>query len=132
MEYVFGSRERGGVIQDILKTKADKHTSLSGNVEVERKYDDSIITDSFTIVNKYQSKKDKAGNCYDWYVIANHYRYIDKYTPNISKVEEKINGDISDTQAGLLETYDLTAGNTEDIAECRAAVEEIFEMIANV
>ena len=132
MEYVFGSRERSGVIQDILKTKADKHTNLSGNVEVERKYDDSIITDSFTIVNKYQSKKDKAGNCYDWYVITNHYRYIDRYTPNIGKVEERLDSDISDTQAGLMEAYDLTALNTDDIADCRTAIEELYEMMVEV
>lgn len=93
------------------------------------KYEDCIITDVFNIVRKYQSKKDKAGNCYDWYIIDNHFRYIDKYTPNIGKVEERINGEISDTNSGLMETYDLTALNTDDIADCRTAIEELYEMI---
>lgn len=129
MEYVFGSRTHGGVVEDILKTKGDKHTNLSGNVEIERKYDDCIITDSCVVIEKYQSKKDKAGNCYDWYVIGNHYRYIDKYTPNIGKVEERLDGEIADTNSGLMETYDLTSLNTDDIADCRTAIEELYEMM---
>lgn len=132
MEYVFGSRERHGVVEDILKTKGDKHSNLSGSAEVERQYEDCIITDVFNIVRKYQSKKDKAGNCYDWYIIDNHFRYIDKYTPNIGKVEERIDGEISDTNSGLMETYDLTALNTDDIADCRTAIEELYEMILEV
>lgn len=37
--------------------------------------------------------------------------------------------DISITQDGLMETYEETTANTTDIAECRAAIEELYEML---
>ena len=37
--------------------------------------------------------------------------------------------DISDTQSGLMETYDLTAETADDMADVRTALEEIYEMI---
>lgn len=129
MEYVFGTTKRRGVNYDCLKTKADKHTVLSGSVTVEMKYPDQIVTDKFVVLEKYRSEIDTEGNCYDWYIIDNHYRYIDKYTPNIVKVEERLDGDIADTQGGLMETYDLTASNADDISDCRAAIEELYEML---
>lgn len=129
MEYVFGTRARGGAIQDILRTKGDQHTHFIGEVQIEQVFDDAKIYDSFKAVKKYQSKKDKEGNCYDWYIITDRYRYIDRYDQNITKVTERIDGDIEDTQTGLMETYDLTALNTDDIADCRTAIEELYEMI---
>lgn len=124
MEYVFGTRERHGVIEDILKTKGDKHTNLSGNMEIERKFDDSVITDIFNVVKKYQSKKDKDGACYDWYIIENHYRYIDKYTPNIGKVKEGLNGSIIETQDAVCEA---TADLDQRITDIEDALCELSE-----
>lgn len=124
MEYVFGSRERHGVTQDILRTKGNKHTNLSGKIEIERKYDDCIITDSFNVLSKYQSKKDIEGNCYDWYVITGHYRYIDKYTPNIGKVEEGLNGSIIETQDAVCEA---TADLDQRITDIEDALCELSE-----
>jgi len=133
MEYVFGNRNRrNGIIEDILKTKGEEHTNFYGKMEIKREFDDAIIIDTFNVINKYQSKKDQEGNCYDWYIISNHYRYIDKYTPNIGKVEEQFNTEIADTNAGLMETYDLVAVNADDIADCRSALEELYEMIEGV
>lgn len=77
MEYVFGTRDE----KEILKTKGDVHTDLSGFHSVERVYPDQTITDNFRIVRKLNSKEDAAGNCYDWYEIDHHYRITDKINP---------------------------------------------------
>lgn len=90
MEYVFGSREHGGVINEVLKTIGTEHSNLSGQVIIKREYVDSHITDSFIVMEHYASKEDPSGQCYDWYTINNHYRYEDKYTPNIAKIEDQI------------------------------------------
>lgn len=37
--------------------------------------------------------------------------------------------DISETQEGLMEAYDLSAENADDMADVRTALEEIYEMI---
>lgn len=129
MEYVFGTTRRRGIIYDCLRTKADSHTNLTGACEARQEYPDQIVTDRFIILEKYRSERDEEGNCYDWYIIDKHYRYVDKYTPNIGKVEERIDGDIADVTDGLMETYDLTASNSDQISDCRAALEEIYEMI---
>ncbi len=96
---------------------------------LESKYPDQIVTDRFMIIERYRSEIDAEGNCYDWYAIDKHYRYVDKYTPNIGKVEERIDGDIASTQEGLMETYDLAATNSDGISDCRAALEELYEML---
>jgi hypothetical protein len=91
MEYIFGVIERNGVIVENLKTVGDSHTDLSGFAQTVRKYTDSTITDRFKVVEKYRSEEDAEGNCYDWYVIAEHYRYVDK------------------SEAELLDSYELQA-----------------------
>lgn len=81
MEYIFGTVEKNGKTVENLKTVDTQHSTLTGFVQTERTYDDSIITDHFHIVEKYRSQNDDAGNCYEWYVIDQHYRYVDKFTP---------------------------------------------------
>lgn len=129
MEYSFGTGDHHGLIVEVLKTKGDHHTDFTGQMQTVRIYDDAKIYDSFIVVRKYQSKRDEEGNCYDWYEIRDHYRYIDRYDQNITKVEERIDGEILNTNTGLMETYDLAAGNADDISDCRTALEEIYEMI---
>lgn len=126
MEYVFGSARRNGHVYEAVKTKGEAHSNLEGVVQIKRQYDDSVIYDKFKVIEKFRSKKDEEGNCYDWYTISDHYRYEDKYTPNIGKVEQKI----SETIDGLMETYDLSAGNADDIADLRTAIEEVYEMLS--
>lgn len=87
MEYVFGRNESG---LEILKTIGEKHTEFKDDVTVVREYSDNHFTDSFTIVEKYKSAENAEGVCYDWYVIKDHYRYGDKFTPNIPKYEQMI------------------------------------------
>ena len=115
MEYVFGSITRGGVIQEILKTKNEAPSDLSGKMTVDREYSDCIIYDTFVIDRKYQSKHDDEDNYYDWYYITDHFRYIDKYTPNIGAVEEKLNTGIADTQDALCEVTDDIETRLADI-----------------
>lgn len=125
MEYIFGEVTRNGIVREGLKTKGNAHSDLEGIVDIRRDYSDSIIYDKFRIVEKYKSQIDEQGICYDWYIIADHYRYEDKYTPNIGRVEQ----DVDDTKNGLMEAYDLSSGNADDIADLRTALEEVFEML---
>ena len=63
---------------EVLKTKGDTHTDLTGFHSVERAYPDQTITDNFHIVRKLDSQEDAEGNCYDWYEIDHPYRVADK------------------------------------------------------
>ena len=83
MEYVFGTQ---GEIE-VLKTKGDAHTDLTGYHQIEQVYPDQTITDHFRIVRKLDSKEDDEGNCYDWYEIDRHYRTIDRSEPVAARVE---------------------------------------------
>lgn len=74
MEYVFGTQ---GEIE-VLKTKGDSHTDLTGYHQIEQVYPDQTVTDNFRIVQKLDSADDEEGNCYDWYEIDHHYRVTDK------------------------------------------------------
>lgn len=84
MEYVFGTK--GDV--EILKTKGDSHTDLTGFHQVEQIYPDQTITDNFRIVCKLDSTEDAEGNCYDWYEIDRHYRVVDKTGPLAAQAAE--------------------------------------------
>lgn len=74
MEYVFGTQ---GEIE-VLKTKGDSHTDLTGFHQIEQTFPDQTITDNFRVVRKIESAEDVEGNCYDWYEIDRHYRAVDK------------------------------------------------------
>ena len=77
MDYVFGTQ--GDI--EVLKTKGDTHTDLSGFQEVVREFPGEKITDNFRVVRKMDSTEDCEGNCYDWYEIDRHYREIDRTGP---------------------------------------------------
>ena len=77
MEYVFGTKGR----IEVLKTKGDHHTDLTGYHQLEREYPDQTITDSFRVVRRLRSAEDAEGRCYDWYEIDRHYRMTDKTGP---------------------------------------------------
>ena len=86
MNYIFGNK---GEIE-VLKTKGDSHTNLTGYHSIEQIYPDQTITDNFHVVRKIDSKEDIEGNCYDWYEIDRHYRTQDKATPLIEKINANI------------------------------------------
>lgn len=81
----------------MLKTKGREPSNLHGRIDVIRKNDTSRIYDTFTVEKKYQSLVDPEGNCYDWYIIADHFRYEDKFTPGIGQYEQELT-DIEITQ----------------------------------
>ncbi len=116
MEYVYGTKNE----KEILRTKGCYHTDLTGYHEVERQYLDQIITDNFRVVQKYDSKEDCEGNCYDWYEIDHHIRTQDKFTP----VKGKIETGIVDTQDALCET---SADFDQRIADIEDALCELTE-----
>lgn len=66
---------------EILKTKGDTHTDLSGWQEVNQEYPNQTVTDRFHVLSKLHSTEDAAGNCYDWYEIDRHSRTTDKSGP---------------------------------------------------
>lgn len=76
MDYIFG--------QNTVKTVGDSHSDLQGFCSIMREYPDQNITDNFTVVKKIKSDEDAEGKCYDWYEIAEHYRYTDR-TKSIPK-----------------------------------------------
>ena len=98
MDYIFGVVERNGVTVENLKTVGDAHSDLDGFIQTVREFPDSTITDRFRITEKYRSDEDAEGNCYDWYVISDHYRYVDK--------TEAVKTQLG---AELLDSYDLQA-----------------------
>jgi len=77
MDYVFGTK--GEV--EVLQTKGDAHSDLTGFQEIIQKYPDQTITDRFRVVRKTDSAEDQEGNCYDWYEIDHHYRQSDRTGP---------------------------------------------------
>lgn len=85
MEYIFGNDCSN--LTENLKTVGDEHSNLEGFCEVVREYPDCTITDSFSVVEKTKSDEDSEGNCYDWYIISNHNRIIDKTKDMRSNLE---------------------------------------------
>lgn len=84
MEYVFGVQ---GEIE-VLKTKGDAHTDLSGFQQTVQEFPGEKITDNYRVVRKIDSTEDGDGNCYDWYEIDRHYREIDRTGPIVKQAAE--------------------------------------------
>ena len=55
-----------------------------------RQYPDQTIIDRFRIVEKTNEAEDEEGNCYDWYVIDEHYRDSDKFALDVRTTEQEI------------------------------------------
>ena len=83
MEYVFGTE---GEIE-VLKTKGDAHSDLTGYQQIVQEFPGEKITDNFRVVKKTGSAEDDEGNCYDWYEIDRHYRTTDRSEPVAARVE---------------------------------------------
>ena len=83
MEYVFGTE---GEIE-VLKTKGDAHSDLTGYQQIVQEFPGEKITDNFRVVRKMDSGEDGEGNCYDWYEIDRHYRTIDKSGPVAERLD---------------------------------------------
>ena len=114
MDYIFGVVERNGVTVENLKTVGQTHTNLEGFTQTVREYTDSTITDRFRVTEKYRSEEDAEGNCYDWYLIDQHYRYVDK-TPPIVTTQTRIDAQTEKLRAGILYVADMTGVNLEEV-----------------
>lgn len=79
MEYVFGTNSVTD--EELLETKGEQHTDLSGFCEITREYPDCVITDTFHVLRRMKASEDAEGNCYDWYIIDRHNRTIDRTKP---------------------------------------------------
>ena len=122
MEYVFGTTTRNGVEVKNLKTVGDSHSNFTGSISVTREFSSAEYTDNFTVIEKYRSEEDSDGKCYDWYVIKDHNRYVDKFTP----VKAEIEGGISDAQDATCELSEEVDQRITDIenALCELTEEE--------
>lgn len=83
MEYVFGTNNG----KEILKTKGDIHSDMTGYQETVREFPRETITDNYRIVRKIDSQEDMGGNCYDWYEIDHHYRVIDASQSALEEID---------------------------------------------
>lgn len=121
MEYIFGITRRHCENVEYLRTKDIEHTNLIGQQELIMEYPDSIITDSFFIVDHYREDEDEQNNYYDWYEIKNHNRNIDKFTP----VQGYINTTLANIQDALC---DITEDLEYRITDIEDALCDLSEM----
>ena len=78
MEYVFGTAIIDGVMRENLKIIGGPALREGEYLTTVRSYGDTNITDRCRIGMHYHTATDAAGTRYDWYVISEHYRYVDK------------------------------------------------------
>ena len=107
MEYIFGTIKRKGRVVDILKTVGEEHTNLTDNHTIVREYSDSTITDTFTVADHYLSKDGEDGKKYDWYELANHYRYIDYFSPQKDALVEELSP-YTDSKTAYIDDTEVT------------------------
>lgn len=78
MEYVYGTAAIDGVTRENLKIVGGQELQDGEYLTTVRSYGDTNITDRCRIGRHYHTATDAAGTRYDWYVISEHYRYVDK------------------------------------------------------
>lgn len=109
MEYVFGTVRKGGVNREFVRTKGKERTELRGRVSVERRYADRFVTDTFDVVEKYNTAPDEDGNHYNWYFIANHSRDTDMFTPQKEALQAQID------YIAMMADVDLSEGDEKEM-----------------
>lgn len=90
MEYVIGAIQTGKTMRITLKTKGKVHTNFDGRITLEKQLGNTVIRDTFTVLKKYQSVEGFDGLAYDWYYIADHYRFEDRSEEIRSEMEQQI------------------------------------------
>lgn len=118
MDYVFGTE---GEIE-VIKTKGDAHTDLTGYQQIVREFPGEKITDNFRVVKKIRSSEDAEGNCYDWYKIDRHYRETDRTGPIVQQAKDNA----AATENAICE---LDAGYDERVGAVELALCELDEML---
>lgn len=122
MEYIFGVITRKGKTFHSLKTIGKQPTTLKGHVIVKRQFSNNEIVDDFIINEHFMSKEDEAGNYYNWYILKDHSRYIDYFTP----LKEQITEGIADSQVA---TCELSEELDERITDVEVAICELSEIL---
>ena len=113
MIFVFGSVEKDGGVWENLKTVGDEHTDLTGVCTVEDEYPDCTIRDRFRVVRKYRSDEDEGGKCYDWYLIDDRNRDIDRtkqFKAQLQALQGESSTTIADLESALVELAELIGG----------------------
>lgn len=95
---------------------------MTGFQQFVSEYPDQTITDDFHIVKKYDSQEDVEGNCYDWYEIDHHSRYVDKWSP----IKEQIENGIADSQDAVCELDENTDVRMSALEDAICELDEII------
>lgn len=78
MEYVYGTAVIDGVTRENLKVIGGPPLVEGEYFTTVREYEDSTITDRCRIEKMYDSAEGADGTTYAFYIISEHYRYIDR------------------------------------------------------
>ena len=81
MELSFRREYRDGAAVDVLRVKSDHETFFVGQTTVETPTSILVVKDVFDVVEKTRHSEDADGNSYDWYLVRNHYRTEERFTP---------------------------------------------------
>lgn len=87
MEYVYGTAVIGGVTRENLKVIGGPPLAEGEYFTTVREYEDSTITDRCRIEQMYDSAEGADGTEYAFYIISEHYRYIDR-TKTLNSTKE--------------------------------------------
>lgn len=90
MEYVIGTVQRKNSFHINLKTKGENHTNFTGRVTLEDKRGNTVIRDTFTVIEKYYQTDSPDGYAYDWYYIKEHSRQEDRSEEVYCKMEQQM------------------------------------------
>ena len=121
MEYVIGTIQKGKISRIVLKTKDVLHTNLEGRVTLEQIFGNTKIRDVFTVVRKYQTADSSDGYAYDWYIIADHYRFEDRSEEVRVAAEQQI----TDLEIETIEQDLAITDNEIAIMELQEQIEEL-------
>ena len=121
MEYVIGTVQRGKSLRITLKTKDESHTNLSGRVTLEQKRGNTIIRDTFTVLQKYKESDAIDGSAYDWYYIEDHYRHEDRS----EEVRVEMEQEVTDLEIESIQQEQSITDNEIAIIELQEAVENL-------
>lgn len=124
MEYVIGAVQKRNSCRLILKVKDVKHSNFDGRVTLEQRLGNTIVRDVFTVLEKYQTADTSDGYAYDWYYIADHYRFEDRSDEIMAEAErqitdleiESIEQDlaITDNEIAIMELQEIIESFTQE------------------
>lgn len=126
MGYIFGTVWHDGTERENLKIVGPHHTDLEGLQTICKSYADREVTDTFYIEEKYLSKEDPEGNCYDWYIISGHSRDTDTFVPVREDIRERAQiteQELTELEITQIEDEQMLTDHDIAIMELQAAAE---------